>query len=429
MDQKFSNRSPLRWVSTVYFAMGLPYVALSLVSVLMLKDLKIDDTRIAFWTSLLVLPWSLKPFFSLLMETLGATKKQYVVITEIVSAVMFGLIVFALPMPNFFVYTLALMGVIAISGSTHDIAGDGIYLDELDKTQQSKFVGWQGAFYNLAKILTNGGLVFLAGWLSHKMGLVDSWRIIMAICCGIMVLVALHHIRVLPTGTLPEKTDSFKQKMWGLWEVIKTFFVKKYIWIYLLFIILYRFAEGLAMKIAPLFLKADIAKGGLGLSNEQYGLVYGTFGTVAFIAGSILAGYYISHFGLKKVLFSLACIFNIPFVVYLLFALFQPSNMAVIATGIVFEYFGYGFGFVGLMLFMMQQVAPGKFQMAHYAFATSIMNLSVMLPGMISGYLSDSFGYKNFFIIVMVATIPAIIMAWLVPFTYPDVKKSDTPSQ
>lgn len=418
-EYKVQNKKPAFWVPTVYFAMGLPYVALSLVSVLMLKDLKIDDGRIAFWTSLLVLPWSLKPFFSLLMETFG-TKKQYLVITEIVSSLMFGLIVFALPLPGFFVYTIALLGVIALCGSTHDIAGDGIYLDELNKAQQSKFIGWQGASYNLAKILANGGLVFLAGYLSHKMGLVNSWRVIMAICCGIMLLVALYHIRILPRGKVPENKGSFDEKLQGLFEIFKSFFLKKYIWVYLLFILLYRFAEGLAMKIAPLFLKAEVAKGGLGLSNEQYGLVYGTFGTVAFIAGSIAAGYYISHFGLKKVLFSLACIFNIPFVVYLLFAIFQPNNMAIIAAGIVFEYFGYGFGFVGLMLFMMQQVAPGKFQMAHYAFATSIMNLSVMLPGMISGYLSDSVGYKEFFIIVMIATIPAIIMSRLVPFTYDD---------
>ena len=416
--------SPLKWVPTVYFAMGLPYVALSLVSVLMLKDMKIDDTRIAFWTSLIVLPWSLKPFFSLVMELFG-TKKKYVVITEIVSAIMFGLIAFALPMSNFFVITIALMGVIALSGSTHDIAGDGIYLDELSKSQQSKFAGWQGAFYNLAKVLANGGLVFLAGWLSHSMGLVNSWRVIMLICGGILLLVALYHIRVLPTGKIPERADTFEQKMEGLKEVIRSFFQKKYIFIYLLFIVLYRFAEGLAMKIAPMFLKSEVVKGGLGLSNEQYGLVYGTFGTIAFIVGSILAGYYISNFGLRKVLFSLVCIFNIPFVVYLVFAIFQPHNMNLIATGIVFEYFGYGFGFVGLMLFMMQQVAPGKFQMAHYAFANSIMNLGVMIPGMISGYLSDTFGYKNFFIIVMIATIPAIMMAWLVPFTYPDPKKEE----
>lgn len=413
MSNKKPN--PLSWVPTVYFAMGLPYIMLSLVSVVVFKDLGISNESIAFWTSWLILPWSLKPIFSLIMETYG-TKKYYVVISEMVSALMFGLIVFALPLPNFFSITLAVMGVIAISGSTHDIAGDGIYLDELSTEIQSKYSGWQGAFYNLAKVLANGGLVFLAGWLSHKMGVIDSWRVIMGIIAIILLVLSLYHIKVLPTGKKPDQNVSFEKRLQSLWEVVVSFFKKKYIWIYLLFIVLYRFAEGLAMKIAPLLLKSTVAEGGLGLSNEQYGLIYGTFGTIAFIVGSILGGYYISHFGIKKVLFSLACIFNIPFVVYLLFAMFQPQSSLVISVGIVFEYFSYGFGFVGLMVFMMQQVAPGKYQMAHYAFATSIMNLSVMIPGMMSGFLSETLGYKNFFIVVMIATIPAIIMAWMVPF-------------
>ena len=177
------------------------------------------------------------------------------------------------------------------------------------------------------------------------------------------------------------------------------------------------------MKIVPLFLKESQDLGGIGLNNEQYGLIYGTFGTVAFIAGSIAAGYYVSHYGLKKVLFSLALFFNIPFVVYLVFAIYQPSQLSIIAAGIVAEYFGYGFGFVGIILFMMQQIAPGKHQMAHYAFANSLMNLGVMIPGMISGYLSSWLGYKYFFIFVMFATIPALLITWFVPFTYHDDKK------
>ncbi len=439
------KKSPVFWVSSVYFAMGLPFVALSLVSVVIFKDLGIENEKIAFWTSWLLLPWSLKPIFSLIMETYG-TKKQYVVITEFVSAAMFGLIVFALPLPNFFAIVLALMGIIAFSGSTHDIAGDGIYLDELDTETQSKYSGWQGAFYNLAKVLANGGLVFLAGWLTRYMqfSIVQSWQIIIGICAIIMLLIGLYHIKVLPKGKPQEEAGSFNEKTARLLEVFLSFFRKKYIWFYLVFIFLYRFAEGLAMKIAPLFLKDDLSKGGLGLSNEQYGLVYGTFGTVAFIIGSIAAGYFVSHFGLKKVLFWLACIFNIPFAVYLFFAIFQPTEMWIISAGIIGEYFGYGFGFVGLILFMMQQIAPGKHQMAHYAFANSLMNFGVMVPGIISGFLSSRewqlkaieslklnaasiepvLGYKLFFIIVMIMTIPALIITKFVPFTHDDNKKT-----
>jgi len=172
------------------------------------------------------------------------------------------------------------------------------------------------------------------------------------------------------------------------------------------------------MKIAPLFLIAKTDKGGLGLTEQEYGLVYGTAGVIAFIVGSISAGYFVSRVGLRKALFTLACAFNIPFVVYLFFAYFLPSHLPTIALGIVGEYFGYGFGFVGLTLFMMQQIAPGKYQMAHYAFANSLMNLGVMVPGMISGFLSKYLGYQHFFLLVMICTIPALLITWKVPFTY-----------
>lgn len=423
-DNKSIN--PICWVPTVYFAMGLPFVALSMVSVLMFSDMGVSNAQIAFWTSLIMLPWTLKPLWSPFLE-MFKTKKYFVVATQMVTGVAFGLVALSLPLPDFFCYAIAFMGVIAFSGATHDIAGDGVYLTELNATMQAKYIGWQGAFYNLAKILTNGGLVYLAGSLKDSISIVHAWMVIMGICAAIMVVLSLYHVRMLPSGGAASgDVRTVKDAMHMLWEVIRTFFQKKYIVWYICFIILYRFAEGYAMKIVPLFLKAGIDQGGLGLPVQEIGIIYGTFGAAAFVLGSILAGYYISAFGLRKTLFSLCCVFNIPFVVYLLLAIYQPSNVWVIGSAIVFEYFGYGFGFVGLTLFMMQQVAPGKHQMAHYAFASGIMNLGVMIPGMMSGYLSDWLGYRNFFIWVLVATIPAFLVTWFVPFTYNNDKKETT---
>ena len=371
-DNKSIN--PICWVPTVYFAMGLPFVALSMVSVLMFSDMGVSNAQIAFWTSLIMLPWTLKPLWSPFLE-MFKTKKYFVVATQMVTGVAFGLVALSLPLPDFFCYAIAFMGVIAFSGATHDIAGDGVYLTELNATMQAKYIGWQGAFYNLAKILTNGGLVYLAGSLKDSIGIVHAWMVIMGICAAIMVVLSLYHVRMLPSGGAASgDVRTVKDAMHMLWEVIRTFFQKKYIVWYICFIILYRFAEGYVMKIVPLFLKAGIDQGGLGLPVQEIGIIYGTFGAAAFVLGSILAGYYISAFGLRKTLFSLCCVFNIPFVVYLLLAIYQPSNVWVIGSAIVFEYFGYGFGFVGLTLFMMQQVAPGKHQMAHYAFASGIMN-------------------------------------------------------
>lgn len=410
--------SPIAWVPTVYFAMGLPFVVLSMVSVLMFSDLGISNTQIAFWTSLVMLPWSLKPVWSSFLE-MFKTKKYFVVGTQIVTGIGFSLVALSLPLPGFFPIAIALMGVIALSGATHDIAGDGVYLTELSSQQQAAFIGWQGAFYNLAKILANGALVYMAGMLKESIGVAHAWMAIMFCCSAVMILVGLYHSRVLPSGGAASgDVNTFGDAMNAFWEVVRSFFKKRYIGWYILFIILYRFAEGFAMKIVPLFLKAPVAEGGLGLSTQEIGLVYGTFGVVAFIVGSILAGYYISAFGLRKTLFSLCCIFNIPFAVYLFLALYQPTDLMTVGGAIVFEYFGYGFGFVGLTLFMMQQVAPGRHQMSHYAFATAIMNLGVMIPGMMSGWLSEMVGYQHFFMWVLVAAIPAFIITWFIPFTH-----------
>ncbi len=250
---------------------------------------------------------------------------------------------------------------------------------------------------------------------------------IMLIIATIMIVIGCYHIFILPNPkkATTDSPKSLKESLNELIEVFIDFFKKKHIIYYIFFIILYRFAEGFVMKIVPLFLKASRAKQGLGLSEQEIGLCYGTFGAAAFVIGSILAGYYIAWRGLQKSLFSLALIFNIPFIAYTLLAVYQPENLWLIGGAIVMEYFGYGFGFVGLSLFMMQQIAPGKHQMAHYAFASGIMNLGVMLPGMLSGIFSDMLGYRQFFIFVLVCTIPALLITWFVPFTYEDKTKKE----
>ena len=216
-----SKRNPIAWVPSVYFGMGLPYVALSLVSVIMFTDLGVEEEKVAFWTSLLVLPWSLKPLFSLCMELFG-TKRRYIFLTELITSLMFGAICFALPLPSFFVYVVALMGVLAISGSMHDIAGDGVYMQELTKAQQGQYAGWQGAFYNLAKILTNGGLVYLAGYLAKQQGIVSAWMTIMGICAGIMLLLALYHLFILPREEAKPKRSA-QEATRELMEVLVSF--------------------------------------------------------------------------------------------------------------------------------------------------------------------------------------------------------------
>ncbi|MDE7388325.1 MAG: MFS transporter, partial [Muribaculaceae bacterium] len=411
------------WVPSLYFAMGLPFVALNLVSVIMFNNLGVDKAEIAFWTSLLTLPYTLKFLWSPLLEIYW-TKKNFVLATQMLSGFCFALIAFVLPLPSFFSWSIAIMGVIALSGATHDIAADGIYLTALDKKTQSTYIGWQGAFYNLAKVLANGGLVWLAGVLMNHYQTVNperapfyAWMIIMGLLGALLIALAIYHFFTLPTGSREsDAPQSSAQALHQLWEVLADFFRKPYIWLYILFIVCYRLTEGFSMKMVPIFLQAPRADGGLAMTNEQMGTIYGIFGTVAFIIGSILGGYYIARFGLKRVIFSLVCIFNVPFIIYFVFSKVLPESLWVIGSGLVAEYFCYGFGFVGLTLFMMQQVAPGKHSMAHYAFASAIMNLGVMLPGMASGWLCEQMGYANFFLFALFTAIPTFVLVKFLPF-------------
>ena len=424
-SEKIKQQHPATWIPTAYFAMGLPFVVLAQSVAIMYKNMDISDTQIALWTSLIMLPWTLKPLWSPVLE-MFKSKKYFVIASQLVTGITFALVALSLPFDDFFTYSIALLGMIAFSGATNDIATDGVYLSVLSSKQQAKFIGWQGASYNIGKLAAYGGFVTLAGILEKSLGVVNAWIAVMVSIGTVMVLVALYHIKMLPKGGAAKKeVTSLKEGFDTLWDVLRTFFQKKYIYYYILFIILYRFAEGFAVKIAPLFFKATLEDGGLGLSTTQIGVIYGTFGTVAFVLGSILGGYFIAGKGLKKALFPIICIFNLQFVVYALLAIYRPSNLPLISIAVVVEYFAYGFGFVGLMLFMMQQVAPGKYKMAHYAFATGIMNLGFMIPGMLSGLMSDWLGYKLFFVWVLVATVPAFFAARFVPFVYSDNQEAN----
>ncbi|MCX6336417.1 MAG: MFS transporter [Bacteroidetes bacterium] len=402
--------------------MGLPFVALAAASSIMYKNMGISDSQIAFWTSLIMLPWTIKPLWGPFLE-MFKTKKFFVYSTQIFTGCVFGLIALTLHLNHFFVFSIALFAIIAFSGATHDTAADGVYLNELSPKMQATYVGWQGAFYNIAKIFSGGILVYLAGELEKKQGVATAWMVVMFLYGVMMVILGLYNRTVLPDNENNTQPQNLKEGLAILKDVIITFFQKKNIWYSLCFIVFYRFAEGQAIKITPLFFKAARSEGGLGLTTSQIGLLYGVFGSLAFVIGSIAAGYFISNKGLtRKSLLILCSFFNIPFLAYAYLAVYIPDNLMVIGIAIAVEYFGYGFGFIGLILFIMQNMAPGKYKMAHYAFGSGLMNLGFMVPSMISGFVSDYLGYKDFFIWVLISTIPAFIITWLVPLKAPELE-------
>ena len=407
---------PLRWVPTLYFVEGLPYFVVATIAGLMFKSMGVANDQIAHWTGLLGFVWVFKPLWSPFLETVSS-KRAIVVAFELIGAACLGLVALALHLPNYFAAVIALLGLVAIASATHDIAADGLYIASLSPKQQAEYAGWQGGFFNVARFFSLGGLVILAGRFEQSMPVAQAWTIIFALLGGLMLLLALYHVWALPQsiGSAAATAHSLQGVARTLRDVVVDFFAKPGIWLAILFIILFRAGEGQVGTIGPLFLRAARSEGGLGLSTAEVGTVYGTVATVAFIGGSIVGGYFTSWLGLKRAMPYLILAMNLPNLAFFFLSTALPTSLPVIAAALCFEMLGYGFGFVGLILFIMQVVAVGKYQTAHYALGTGVMQLGYVVFKLISGDMQQALGYQHFFLWVLVSALPVLVLSRIVP--------------
>ncbi|MGG7607354.1 MFS transporter [Massilia sp. BKSP1R2A-1] len=408
------SRHPLAWVPTLYLAQGLPFYAVALVAGLMYKSMGVPNEQIARWTGLLGMAWVFKALWSPFLE-LARSKRGVVVCFQLAGGCALGAMALALQLPAWFGLSIALFAIVALASSSHDICADGIYIASLSERQQAAYAGWQGAFFNAAKFLSMGGLVMLAGYLEDRMGPGPAWATVFGLLGAIMAGLGLYHLWALPDTPGNAPTGSGARGVAGtLYDVIRDFFAKPGIWMAILFIILFRAGEGQIQTIGPLFLRDAREVGGLGLSTAQVGAVYGTAGTIAFLAGSIAGGYFTAALSLKRAMPYLIIAMNLPNAVFWYLSVAQPESLGIIAVGLGIEMFGYGFGFVGVILFIMQVVASGRYQTAHYALGTGFMQLGFVLFKMVSGDIQGWLGYQTFFLWVLVAALPVLVLSRVV---------------
>lgn len=409
-------RHPLAWVPTLYLAQGLPFYAVALVAGLMFKSMGVANDAIAHWTGLLGLAWVFKALWSPFLE-LARSKKMVVVLFQLTAGCALAGVALSLQLPAWFAASIALLAVVALASSTHDIAADGLYIASLSAREQAAYAGWQGAFFNGAKFLSLGGLVILAGVLEPAIGVASAWSVIFGLLGALLVALAAYHLWALPLArNSAVSAGSARAVAATLVDVIRAFFAKRGIWMAILFIILFRAGEGQIQTIGPLFLRDARALGGLGLSTAAVGAVYGTSGTLAFLAGSIGGGYFTARLGLRRAMPWLILAMNLPNLVFWYLSAAQPASLAVIAAALGTEMFGYGFGFVGVILFIMQVVASGPYQTAHYALGTGFMQLGFVLFKFISGDIQQALGYSQFFVWVMAAAVPALLLSRFMRF-------------
>ncbi|WP_020530571.1 MFS transporter [Flexithrix dorotheae] len=414
--KKLTNQiNPWAWVPSLYLAEGLPYVMVNVVSLIMYKRLNVPNAEIAFYTSFLYFPWVIKPIWSPVVDTLK-TKRYWILIMQLILGAAFAGVAFSIPTDNFFRYTLAFFWLMAFSSATHDIAADGFYMLGLSEHQQAYFVGIRSTFYRLAMITGQGFLVIMAGKLENHFGVVNGWTITFFVITALMFLFYIYHNFVLPRP----KSDIKKELKPGenvLTEFGRTFllFIKKdKILIIIGFLLLYRFGEAQLVKLASPFLLDKRDVGGLGLSTEEVGIVYGTVGLIALTIGGILGGFLVSKHGLKYWLWWMIIAINLPNGVYIYLSVFQPENFYIINAAVAIEQFGYGFGFTAYMMYMIY-ISEGPYKTAHFAIATGFMALGMMLPGLFSGWLQEQLGYPKFFTWVLFSAIPGFIITIFIP--------------
>ena len=407
--------SPWRWIPTLYFAQGLPYVVVMTLSVVMYKNLGVGNTEIALYTSWLYLPWVIKPLWSPLVDLLG-TKRRWIVALQFAVGVAFALVALTLPGPKFLQLTLAMFWLMAFASATHDIAADGFYMLALPARTQAAFVGVRSTFYRLSMLGGQGGLVYLAGWLAQHHGSpVLAWRWVFGLLAVVFAAAALLHCMALPRPVADRPAPRSATFGADFLKVFAAFFRQRDIVRILAFLLLYRFAEAQLLKLVTPFLLDPRDAGGLGLRTQDVGIAYGTVGVIALTLGGLLGGWVISRGGLKRLLWPLMVCMHAPNGLFVWLAAAQPESVALVSAALAVEQFGYGFGFTAYMVFMLM-VAGGAdgsalHKTAHYALCTGFMALGMMLPGMWAGWLQETLGYRDFFIWTCIATVPSFLAA------------------
>ena len=424
--------SPMFWVPTLYFAQGIPYFIVNNISVLMLAKMGVPNGQMALFTSLLYLPWMIKPFWSPFIDIVK-TKRWWILTMQMIMAAAFILLTLTVPAPDaatiasgqtpisLFYITLLLFVVTAFASATHDIAADGFYMLALSQSLQAAWVGWRSTFYRLASIFGQGVLVWIAGTIEKESDNIPmSWRITLLVTAVLFSAITIYHTFFVPRpasdasvlGSSSEKVSAstiFSE----FGRTFKTYFTKPGVVLAIVFMLLYRLPEAFLIKMCTPFLVADQAVGGLGLSTQDVGWIYGGVGVFFLTAGGILGGTFASKVGLKKSLWVMAGFMTLPCATFVYLSMFQPTNILAICTSLAIEQFGYGFGFTAYMLYMMY-FSEGEFKTSHYAICTAFMAASMLLPGMVAGYIQEAIGYANFFIMVMICCIATLIVTYFV---------------
>lgn len=423
MTKNLIQKNGLWWVPTLAFLGAIPFIVAQQLSSVLYKNLGISNSDITFYTSLLYLPWVLKPLWSPMID-IFKTKRFWIIALQMTIGAGLAALSLSLHTPYFFAISLLVFWFIAFASATHDIAADGYYMLALNTPEQAAFVGVRSLFFRVANIIGGGIPVIFVGRLAdYNHNIVHSWSIVLMAIAILFIAMTLYHAMILPRPASDQGSLTALGKPPTLKEVIAEFsatfvefFKKKNIVFAILFILLFRFGEAQALKMVSLFMLDPRENGGLGLSNQEFGFVYSIVGIGFLTVGGLLGGWLISRYGLKRMLWPMVLTMHLPNLAFVFLAFVQPEQLAIIGAALAIEQFGYGFGFTAFLMIMMM-IADGPKKTSHYALCTGFMAAGMMIPGAFSGDLSQYLGYSHFFIWVCVCTLPGLILTAFIKIT------------
>ena len=397
----------------------------------MFNQMGVPNGEMSFFTTLLYFPWALKFLWAPFVDLIK-TKRWWFLTMQFLMLGLAVLTIFSIPQPD--AATIAAMGtevklftgvliafiIMAFASATHDIAADGFYMLALTSGVQAEMIGWRSVFYRLSNVFCNSALIAIPGIIydwTIKQGESNmplAWQVTMIITAVIFAIMAVWHVFFTPRPDTdkPNGDTSVKDIIVGFGKAFATYFTKPGLWVAILFMLLYRLPEGFLMKMIYPFLLGARDTGGLGLTMQELGVVYGVIGVIFLLLGGILGGYYISRVGLKKAFWWMALAMTLPCLSFVYLSMYLPTNMVYIGIALAIEQFGYGFGFTAYMMYMMF-FSEGEFKTSHYAICTSFMALSMILPGLVAGYIQEAIGYQNFFWMVIACSVGTFLATFL----------------
>ncbi len=408
--------SPLLWVSTTYFAEGLPLMIVRKLSTIFFTDVGVDLKTIGH-LNFLGNAWNLKFLWAPLLDVLG-TKRRWLVsmqlliglLTLIVAAAAFRVpTAEAASARNLVMFVSIVLLVMAVLSATNDTAVDAYYMEGLpDAREQAARSGQRVMAYRIAIIYANFGLVALASLGSRSWGWLASFSV-----AGVtMLALAAGHLLWLPRveGALARPT---------LGEVGRTFVDAFVTYLHqpraavvLGFILTYKADEMLFSMNTPFLMRE------LHVTKAQLSWLAGIVGAVTAIAGALLAAWWIKHRGFRRTLWPLTLLMNLSIWAYVALAYFAPdgrtpSGLALVAAVNGYEHLAAGLGNTALVVYLLRTCRP-EFKAAHFAIGTALMSVPANVLGGFSGRIVEQVGWVSFFVLCFVATVPSMVLIpWL----------------